>query len=81
MQTTQWHKSTQNTVGNQVEWDSRKSRSDLFFSPENAHFQKNQPTKTKAKSKKPTKTNKQTNLPQNPTETEKKANQAKPRSY
>lgn len=76
MQTAQWHTSTQNTAGNQAEWDSRKARSDLFFSPQNAHFQKtNQPNKIKAKSKKPTKhpnQNKQKISPQNPTETEKK---------
>lgn len=73
------HKSTQNTAGNQAEWDRRKSRSDLFFSPQNAHFQKtNQPKpKQKAKNQQPKPTNKQIS-PQNPTETEKtKSSQAK----
>lgn len=69
MQIAQWHKST---VGNQsvVEWDSRKSRADLFFSPQNAHFQKTNQPKPKQKALNQPKQTK--NLPQNPTETEKK---------
>lgn len=58
MQTAQLHKSpvTQNTVGNQAQWDDRKSRSDLFFSSQNTDLQKaNQPTKTKAKNTRTTK--------------------------